>query len=149
MSGFLDVLATCTEAAQKMDFSNDDWKPDDGTYSVVVQDVKTGLKVKDGITNAWVKPVLKVLDGEFENRTFSDFMYFSPNQTEDPSPGLKSLLRFATCIAGREMKDPVEAGNIAVGAIDAVLTLDLFTTTSKKNGNQYRNIRYQTCESGS
>jgi hypothetical protein len=149
MSNFLDVLATCTEAAQKMDFSNDDWKPDDGSYSVVVADVKSGLKVKDGVTNAWVKPVLKVLDGEFENRTFSDFMYFEPNQKDDPSPGLRQLLRFATCIAGRELKDPIEAGKIAVGSADAVLTLEIFTSTSKKNGQQYRNIRYQTCESGS
>lgn len=142
---FLDVLASTNDAAEQMDYSDDGWKPPVGTYDVEVVDVKTGTKQKDGVNNAWVKPMFKIItNGEFENKTFADFMYITPNPTEI-TPAIRQLLRCATCIAGREIKNSVEAAKIVADAKGEFLSVQIFRTTAKKGknaGKVYDNLRY-------
>ena len=101
-------MAGCTEVAQGMDLSDDGWMPSDGGFDVTVEDVASGIKEKDGVNNAWVKPVFTILDGEFKGRTFSDYFWIQPGLIE-PSISLKNLCRYATCLQGSETKDPIEA----------------------------------------
>ena len=88
---FLEVLAQCTEAAAGMDLSDDGWMPPDGNYDVMVEDVASGVKEKEGVNNAWVKPVFTIVDGEFKGRSFSDYFWITPGMTE-PSISLKNLV---------------------------------------------------------
>lgn len=148
---FLEVLAGCTEVAQGMDLSDDKWMPPDGTYDVRVEDVSTGLKEKDGVNNAWVKPVFSFIDpgSEFEGKTFSDYFWIPPGLT-DASPfkdliSLKNLCRYATCLQGSETKNPIEAAEIVKASVGEFLSVEVYRTTSKtgKNvGKIYANIRY-------
>ncbi len=61
---FLEVLAGCTDACTNMDLSDDGWMPPDGNYDVLIEDVAAGIKEKNGMNNAWVKPSFNILDGE-------------------------------------------------------------------------------------
>ncbi len=74
---FLEVLASCSDACASMDLSDDGWMPPDGDYFVLVEDVATGVKEKNGVNNAWVKPTFKILDGDLEGRSFQDFYYIA------------------------------------------------------------------------
>ena len=140
---FLDVLASSNDACADMDYSDDGWKPVPGNYDVEITEAKTGVKVKDGVTNAWLKPTYRIIAGEFEGRTFSDFMYFSPKPTEI-TPALKQVLRLGTCLAGRELKNAVEASQIIGGSKGEFITIEVFRTEGKgKNaGKTYTNLRY-------
>lgn len=138
---FLEVLAQCTEAAAGMDLSDSGWMPPDGNYDVIVEDVASGIKEKDGVNNAWIKPVLTIVDGEFKGRSFSDYFWITPGMTE-PSISLKNLCRYATCLQGSETRDPVEASEIAKASVGEFLNVDVYRTKSKKTGKIYPNIRY-------
>lgn len=142
---FMDVLASCNDACATMDFSDDGWKPTPGIYDVMIEEVIKGQKVKEGVTNIWVKPVFKVIsEGEYVDRTFSEFCYIQPGTTE-LTPGLRQLLRLATCLAGREVKNAVEATQIISDAVSEFLTVEIFTTVGKKGkskGKTFTNIRY-------
>lgn len=138
---FLAVLAGVQGACQNMDLSDDGWMPPDGQYDVLIQEVTTGVKEKNGVNNAWVKPTFQVVDGEFSGRTFTDFYYIEGGMTE-PSISVKNLCRFATCLAGTEVRDPIEASAIVDQATDEFLTVEVFRTTSRKTGKTYPNVRF-------
>ncbi len=138
---FLEVLAGCTEVAQGMDLSDDGWMPPNGNFDVMIEDVSFGVKEKNGVNNAWVKPVFTIVDGEFKSRTFSDFYWIPPGLTE-PTISLKNLCRFATCLQGSETKNPIEAAEIAKASIGEFLDVEVYRTTSRKTGKVYPNIRF-------
>lgn len=138
---FLEVLAGCTDACANMDLTDDGWKPPDGTYDVMIEDIASGIKEKNGVNNAWVKPVFSVIDGEFSGRTFTDYYWIQPGATE-PTISLKNLCRLATCLAGRDIKDPMEAFGIAKASEGEFISVEVFRTTSKKTGKTYPNIRF-------
>jgi len=144
---FMDVLASCNDACAEMDFSDDGWKPPVGTYDACIESVGVGSKVKDGVTNIWLKPIFRIItDGEYADRTFADFMYIQPGARE-LTPALRQLLRFATCLAGREIKNAVEASEIAQASEGEFLTLEVFQTVGKKGksaGRTFTNIRFLT-----
>ncbi len=138
---FLEVLASCTEVAQGMDLSDDGWKPPNGNFDVLIEEVTSGMKEKGGVNNAWVKPAFSILDGEFKGRTFTDYFWIQPGLSE-PSISLKNLCRFATCLQGSETKNPIEAAEIAKASAGEFLSVEVYRTTSKKTGKTYPNIRY-------
>jgi hypothetical protein len=124
-----------------MDLSDDGWMPPDGDYTVIVEDVPSGIKEKNGVNNAWLKPVFNVLDGEFKSRTFSDYFWIEPSMTE-PSISIKNLCRYATCLAGSETKDPIAASAIALESTGEILDVQVYRTKSRKTGKIYANIRF-------
>jgi hypothetical protein len=126
-----------------MDLSDDGWMPPDGEYTVVVGDVQSGIKEKNGLNNAWVKPGFDIVDGEFEGRTFTDYYWIVPNMTE-PTISIKNMCRFATCLSGTEVRNPIEAAEIVKAAEGEFLNVQVYRTTSKKTGKTYPNIRF--CE---
>ena len=138
---FLEVLAGCTDACTNMDLSDDGWMPPDGNYDVLIEDVAAGIKEKNGMNNAWVKPSFNILDGEFKGKTFTDYYWIQGNLTE-PSISLKNLCRFATCLAGVEVKNPIEAAEIAKAAVGEFLSVEVYRTTSRKTGKVYPNVRF-------
>ncbi len=142
-AAFLEVLAGCTEAASSMDLSDDGFNPPDGTYDVEVVGFDTGTKPKDGITNAWVKPTFLILDGEFEGQSFTNFFWLPGVFDADMPPmGLKRLLQFTTCLAGMEIRNPIEAIEVGNQAIGEYVTLEVYRTTAKKSGKVYVNTRF-------
>lgn len=138
---YLQVLAGCTEACSTMDLSDDGWTPPDGTYDVCLEEFVTGTKEKTGVTNVWIKPSFTIIDGEFGTKTFTDFYWIPPNSDGD-SFSLKNLLRLATCMAGREVRDPVESCKILGDAVGEFLSVEVYRTTSRKTGKTYSNIRF-------
>jgi hypothetical protein len=144
---FMDVLQSCNDACAEMDFSDDKWKPLGG-FDVQILDVLTGSKPnKAGVVFIWVKPVFEIIsDGEFQGRTFSEFMYIEPGVTEiRKAMGLQQLLRLATCLAGREIKNAIEAAQIVQAAKGEFISLETYDSTVKKEPNKgkvYRNLRY-------
>jgi hypothetical protein len=127
-----------------MDLSDDGWSPPDGPYDVMVEDVASGIKEKDGINNAWIKPVFTILDGDFKGRTFCDFYWIEPGMTE-PTISIKNLCRFATCLQGSETRNPVEAAEIAKASVGEFMSVEVYRTTSKKTRKTYANIRFCQC----
>jgi len=125
-----------------MDLSDDGWMPPDGQYDVMVEDVANGLKEKNGVNNAWIKPIFNVLDGEFKGRTFTDFYYIQGGGMKEPTISVKNLCRFATCLVGSETKNPIDAAQIANAATGEFLRVEVFRTTSRKTGKTYPNIRF-------
>lgn len=141
---FLEVLAGCTDACANMDLSDDGWKPPNGQYDVQVEDVASGMKEKNGVNNAWLKPCFNILDGEFKGKTFTDYYWIPPGAAE-PTISLKNLCRFATCLAGIETKNPIEAAEISKASVGEFLTVEVYRTTAKKGknaGKEYANIRF-------
>lgn len=138
---FLEVLAGCTDACANMDLNDDGWMPPNGTFDVMVEDVATGVKEKNGVNNAWVKPVFTVLDGEFKGRSFSDYYWIVPGLSE-PSISMKNLCRFATCLQGTDTRNPIEAAEIVKASIGEFINVEVYRTTSKKTGKIYANIRF-------
>jgi hypothetical protein len=127
-----------------MDLSDDGWMPPNGNFDVMVEDVASGIKEKNGVNNAWVKPVFTILDGEFKGRTFSDYYWIQPGLTE-PSISLKNLCRFATCLQGSETKNPIEAAEIAKASVGEFLSVEVYRTTCKSGPNKgkiYPNVRF-------
>ena len=139
---FLEVLAGCTEACANMDLSDDGWMPPDGQYDVMIEDVSSGVKEKNGVNNAWVKPAFSILDGEFKGKTFTDFYYIQGGVMKEPTISVKNLCRFATCLVGSETRIPLEAAEIAKAGVGEFLTIEVYRTTSKKTGKTYPNIRF-------
>ncbi len=141
---FLEVLAGCTDACAGMDLSDDGWKPVDGEYDVMLEDVTVGTKEGEGITNAWVKPTFTVVDGEFKGRSFSDYFWIAGGMVE-PSISVKNLCRLATCLAETEVKNPIEAAEICKAAVSEFLTVEIYRTVAKKGKNKgkvYANVRF-------
>lgn len=139
---FLDIAASAHEACSEMDFSDNNWKPEDGHYSVALTEVPSGSKAaKDGTPAAWLRPTFTILDGDLEGKTFTDFIYIK----KDPGKlemGMQTLLRLASCLAEKETKDPSEAAAILEqGAGEACLEIEVYRKVAK-NGNTYTNIRY-------
>lgn len=141
---FLEVLASCTEVAQGMDLMDDGWKPPNGNFDVMVDEVAYGIKEKGGVNCAWIKPVFSILDGEFKGRIFTDYYWIDPTKSE-PSISLKNLCRYATCLQGSETKDPITAAEIAKESKGEFLSVEVYRTTSKKTGKTYPNVRFLAC----
>lgn len=139
-AAFMEVLASCTDACEGMDLSDSGWSPPDGTYDVEIVEVATGLKEKNGVNNAWVKPSFRIIDGEFAGKTFTDFYWFEPAAPE-PTVSLKNLCRFASCLSGNEVQNPIEAITIVAEAIGEFLAVEVYRNTSKK-GKVFTNIRF-------
>ncbi len=142
-AAFLEVLAGCTEAASTMDLSDDGFNPPNGTYDIEIVGVDHGTKEKDGIKNAWVKPTFLILDGEFEGQTFTNFFWIPGVFNADKPPmGLKRLLQFSTCLAGMEVRNPIEAIGVCTTAIGEYLTVEVYRTKAKSTGKEYVNTRF-------
>jgi len=137
---FTDVLSGCVEACNDMDLNDDSWMPTPGNYTVQLEKIQTGTKEKNGLQNAWVKPFFSIVDGEFEGKSFTDYYWITPNP-DKPSPALRSLCRLATCISGSEVKNPVDAINIAQDAEGEFLSVEVFQKEAR-NGKTYTNIRF-------
>lgn len=141
---YLQVVASCNEACAAMDFSDDGWKPPVGQYDVRVVEAVIGGKVKDGVQTAWLKPIFEIIsEGEFTGRTFSEFIYITPNAKE-LTPGLKQLLRLATCLAGREIRNASEAFQIIQDSVGEFLTVEFRQNVGKgKNaGKVFLNLYF-------
>lgn len=142
-AAFLEVLAGCTEAASTMDLSDDGFNPPDGTYDIELVGVDVGTKPKEGVIDAWVKPTFLILDGEFEGQTFTNFFWIPGVFDADKPPmGLKRLLQFATCLAGMEVRNPIEAVEVSNAGIGEYLSIEVYRTTAKKTGKVYVNTRF-------
>jgi len=142
-TAFLEVLAGCTEAASSMDLSDDGFNPPSGTYDIEVVGFDTGTKISDGVPNAWVKPTFLILDGEFEGQNFTNFFWIPGVFDADKPPmGLKRLLQFTTCLAGMEIRNPVEAIEVGNQAVGEYLTVEVYRTIYKKTGKEYVNTRF-------
>lgn len=140
---FLEVLAGCTDVCATMDLSDDKWYPPDGEYDVSIEGITTNTKEKDGVNCAGVKAVFSIVDGEFQGRTFSDFYWIVPGSDEwRDLINLKNLLRFATCMGGRRIQDPIEAVTILREAENEFLTVEVYRTTAKKGGRVFTNVRF-------
>ena len=147
-SAFLEVLASCTDACEGMDLSDDGWNPPEGDYTVRILEVTTNTKADtQGIVCAGVKPFFEILEAQDESlvgKTFNDFFWIVPHQSE-PSMSMKNLCRFATCIGGVHTVDPIEAATIAGQSEGEVLELQVYTSIQKKGktpGKVWTNIRY-------
>ena len=138
---FLAVLAGCTDACANMDLSDDNWMPPDGPYDVQFDSIETGTKEKDGVVNAWVKPTFSVIDGEFSGRTFTDFYWIPAGMTE-PTMSVKNLCRFATCMAGRNVTDPIEAITVLNEAQSEFVSVEIYRNLHKPTQKVYTNIRF-------
>ena len=142
-TAFLEVLAACTEAASTMDLSDDGFNPPDGTYDVEITGVDVGTKAKEGVDNAWVKPTFTILDGDFEGQNFTNFFWIPGVFDADKPPmGLKRLLQFASCLAGMEVRNPIEAIEVSTAAIGEYLNIEMYTTVAKKTKKKYHNTRF-------
>lgn len=139
---FLQVLAGCSETCANMDLSDDGWSPPDGKYTVILSEVATGSKEKNGVNNIWIKPVFTILDGEFEGKTFNDFFYLEGVKPDEPTIPMKNMCRLASCLAGTETRNLVDANKIINGAVGELLSVEVYRTTSKKTGREYANIRF-------
>jgi hypothetical protein len=141
---FLETLSGCVQAANKLDLSDNNWMPPDGGYTVQIDSVDTGVKVKDGVNVATLATNFLIVDGEFEGKTFQQFCWMPPT-TGDPSMGQKALAQLATCLAGVETKDPIEGSAIVEAAVGDALALEVYRTTARKGknaGKTYTNIRF-------
>lgn len=145
-SAFMDVLASCTQACAGMKLDDDQWMPPDGNYDVIVVEVPQGTKQdkETGVVNGWIKPTFQIIDGEFAGKTFTDYFWIKAG-LEEPSIAIKNLCRFATCISGHPVTDPIEAGTIAAASSSEALSLQVFSTVGKKGrnvGRVFQNVRY-------
>lgn len=141
-NAFMEVLASCTEAAAAIDLSDDGFSPPDGTYTVEVTGIETGTKEKDGVTSSWVKPIFLLLDGEFKGQIFTNFFWIPGVLTDKNQMGLKRLLQFATCLAGTAVRNPIEAIEIANAAIGEYVSVEVYRSVSKSTGKVYVNTRF-------
>ena len=139
---FLELLADCTRAANNLDLSDNKWMPPNGGYTVVIENVSTGIIEKPaGVHNATVAATFQIVDGEFQGKSFEHFCWIEP-VTDKPSMGQKKLAQLATCLAGTETKDPIEGSEVVQASIGDFLALEVYRTTSKKNGKEYTNLRF-------
>ncbi len=140
---FLEIIAGCTETAASIDLGDSKWKPPDGTYTVELTAVETGTWTKDGVTRSRIVPVFTILDHpEFEGKVFQDFYGIAAGAEDIGSEmSLKGLLNFATCIAGREIRDPVEAVETGTAAVNELMTVEVYRVPSK-SGKIFANIRF-------
>jgi hypothetical protein len=118
-----------------MDYSDTEWKPDEGDYLCMLEDYKKDILDKEGVKIATAKPVWKVYsECDFKDRTFADFFYMPP--ITDPGEslpfGVQNMMRMATCLANREIKDSVEADGINESAIGAFVSLRIYKTKAGK-----------------
>lgn len=141
---FADLVSSCTEAAKKMDYAGGGWKPPGNDYTVVVESAKDDVITKDdGSLVARFDVALQILDGEFEGRTFHDVFWINPNLVEltgREGMGFRQACYYATCIAGREIKDAGELTSVLTGSVGEVLNIKIVENESK--GNVYKNVRY-------
>lgn len=147
-TAFLQVLESCTEAAAGMDLSDDGFAPPNGTYDVMVSNITTGTKESGGINNSWVRPTFTILTdlrGEFEGQTFTNLFWIPGVINDKNGMGLKRLLQFATCLASTEVRNPIEAVEIANASVGEIVSVEVYRTTTKKGqnaGKEYVNTRY-------
>lgn len=148
---FLAILGQCIDACADLDLSDDGWMPPAGEYDVELFDVQTGMgKKKPG---AWIKPIFKIHDDvneDLDGKTFTDYYFIVPdpdvNKFVEMAP-LKHLAQLATCLAGREERDPIQCmGIINAAKGQEFLTVEVYETVSgpnsKKPGTVYKNIRF-------
>lgn len=142
---FLSVLASCTEAAEGMDLGDNKWKPPSGPYTVSITKIDTGTYVdkKSQENRIRICPTFRIVDGEFEGKTFGDFYGIAPGAPDIPSQiNLKSVLQFATCMAGRDIRDPVEAIGVLEGSIGDFIALEVWRGKPNSKGIVFANLRF-------
>jgi hypothetical protein len=145
-AGFLEVLASCTGAEGEVDYADDGWKPEDNEYTVLLEKFITGTKEKNGIANGWAKATFRIMNGDYEGRSFGEFFWL-PSGAQKTTFGMSNLLRLGTCLCGRELKvaEIVEASDQAnTGAGSAILTVEVVTTTSNNDGKTYTNTKFKS-----
>lgn len=143
-AGFLEVLASCTDAEGEVDYADDGWKPEDGDYTVLLEKFTTRTKEKDGVVNGMGNAIFRILSGDYEGRSFGEFFWL-PSNAKTTTPGMSNLLRFGTCLCGRELRvaEISEAGqHIADNAGTAILNVRVVTNTNKDSGKTYTNTRF-------
>ena len=146
---FLEIVSGCTEVAATVDLDDRNWKPVDGIYTVSVAGVDTGTWEGDnGIKKARITPTFTIhTEGEFDGKTFTDGFWFAQGaeiagKEDYPSKmGIRSLLQFATCMANREIRDPVEAIDIAKASVGELLTIQVNWRPTKA-GTPRANLTY-------
>lgn len=135
---FLEVLSTHTKVWERSDLSDTPWEPSLGDYTCLLDKLVQGTKLKDGVTRSWVRVVFKIIGGDSEGRTISDFFWFAPN-----SPATWRFPKLAQCVSGRRPTTIGEATAIlreAEGSVEFKLRVHEYT--SKKTGEKGRSIRY-------
>lgn len=143
-AGFLEVLASCEGAEGEVDYADDGWKPEDGTYTVLLERFTTGTTEKNGVVNGRGNAIFRILTGDQSGRSFGEFFWL-PSNPKATSPGMSNLLRLATCLCGRELKvaEIGEAGqHVADNCGSAVLNVRIFSTTRQSDGKVFVNTRF-------
>uniref|UniRef100_A0A6M3J542 Uncharacterized protein n=1 Tax=viral metagenome TaxID=1070528 RepID=A0A6M3J542_9ZZZZ len=136
---FEQALAACNEEFRQAEEFGDDWYPDDGTYVTVVTDVKKGVKVSDatgsGEPTLWWRLKLRIDDTMNERVHGKEFpMPLSSRFWGKVKNISRALNRGQVAISAKEADAILEA------ARGKVLEVNVYTTTSDKNGRQYRNV---------
>ena len=113
---FNDILSQCAEEAEALELNDNFWAPPNGEYNVRLQGVSSGMKSPDdGRAYAWVRPEFVILDGSEAGKTFSCYyrLFAKPDMSKfTEKAGMLRLAELATCIVGRETKNP--SNNLAI-----------------------------------
>lgn len=150
-TAYLEVLASCTDAASEADLSDDGWSPPDGDYTVSFDSLSTGMGKKS--PGAYAKASFTVIDGEFEGRIFTDFFWLPQGGRQKtasgtmPAMGIIGLGRLTTIIAGHEVKQPTECIPILdeAAAGNTILQVQVYRSkikSGKRQGEFAVNVRY-------
>lgn len=143
-AGFLEVLKSCENAEGEVDYTDDRWMPPVGDYTCLLEKLMTGTKEKKGGKYFWAKTILRILAGEYKDRSFGDFFWFSPNPNDIATKMTrKGLLALATCLAGRQIRTLEEAyAVITQAAGSAVVNLRVEEYVAKKTKKKGQSVRY-------
>lgn len=143
-AGFLEVLASCTDAEGEVDYSDDGWMPADGEYTVLLERFSTWTKEKGGIQNGCARAVFRLLTSDDTNRSFGEFFWL-PSNPKATTMGMNNLLRLGTCLCGRELKVaeiPEACQHVVDNCGSALLNIRVVTTTSRSDNKTYTNAKY-------
>jgi hypothetical protein len=145
-AGFLEVLASCTSADGEVDYTDDGWKPEDGDYTVLLERFTSGTKEKNGIANGWAKAYFRIVNGDYEGRSFSEFFWL-PSSPKNITFGMSNLLRLGTCLSGRELKvaeitEACEQANAVTGS--ALLNVAITSSTWKSDSKVHTTTKFKS-----
>lgn len=143
-AGFLEVLASCTGAEGEVDYTDDGWKPPDGTYTVLLEKFTSDTQDKNGIRNGKAKAIFRIMVGDFEGKSFGEF-YWLPSNPKKTTMGMVNLLRLGTCLSNRDLKvaeinEASDQAHAAEGS--ALLNVRIFSSTRKEDGKVFQNLRF-------
>lgn len=141
--GLSAVLEKSQQAYEQAELFNT-WKPDDGTYNVLLTGVRGGTK-QDRETKQdyfWFSPEFEIIDGAFEGKRFTDFMTDKVTKTGS-TPGLASIKLLAKIV---NEDDEIEDLKEALDAIEAAVNSAQLTVGVERsegdNGRIFVNLRY-------